>query len=85
MDVMEKATNDKRLIDVNDIYSLFNQNGIARLHVSDIDKIPRVDSVEVVRCEKCVLHRKCFTENVFVFAGIKNPFCCAGKRKEGAD
>lgn len=48
MDVREKATNDKRLIYVNDIYSLFNQNGIARLHVSDIDTIPRVDAVEVV-------------------------------------
>ena len=53
MDVMKKATNDKRLIDVNDIYSLFNQSGIARLHVSDIDTIPRVDAVEVVRCRNC--------------------------------
>ena len=54
MDVREKSSNEKRLIDVNDIYSLFNQNGIARLHVSDIDTIPRVDAVEVVRCRNCI-------------------------------
>ena len=39
----------------------------------------------VVRCEKCVLHGNCVTEDAFVLAGIENPFCCAGKRKEGAD
>lgn len=38
-----------------------------------------------VRCEKCVLHGNCITEDTFVLAGIENPFCCAGKRKEGAD
>ena len=42
-----------RFIDVNDIYSLFNQSGIARLHVADIDTIQRVDAVEVVRCREC--------------------------------
>ena len=54
MDVMEKSSNEKRLIDVNDIYSLFNQSGIARLHVSDIDTISSVDFVEVVRCRDCI-------------------------------
>lgn len=43
-----------------------------------------VDAVPVVRCEKCVLHGNCTTENAFIFAGIENPFCCVGKRKEGA-
>ena len=50
-----------------------------------IDNAPTVDAVPVVRCEKCVLHGNCITEDTFVFAGIENPFCCAGKRKEGAD
>lgn len=54
MDVRKKSSNEKRLIDVNDIYSLFNQNGIVRLHVSDIDTIPRADAVEVVRCRDCI-------------------------------
>ena len=54
MDVRKKSSNERWLIDVNDIYSLFNQNGIARLHVSDIDTIPRADAVEVVRCRDCI-------------------------------
>ena len=44
-----------------------------------------IDAVPVVRCEKCVLHGNCVTEDAFVLAGIENPFCCVGKRKEGAD
>ena len=50
-----------------------------------IEQAPTVDAVLVVRCEKCVLHGNCITEGAFVFAGIENPFCCVGKRKEGAD
>lgn len=37
-----------RLIDDSDVYALFETSGFARLHVSDIDTIPRVDAVEVV-------------------------------------
>ena len=44
-----------------------------------------IDAVPVVRCEKCVLHGNCVTEDAFVFAGIENPFCCVGEQKEGAD
>ena len=44
-----------------------------------------IDAVPVVRCEKCVLHGNCVMEDAFVLAGIENPFCCVGKRKEGAD
>ena len=43
-----------------------------------------IDAVPVVRCEKCVLHGNCATEDAFVLTGIENLFCCAGKRKEGA-
>ena len=39
---------ERRLIDANDVYALFNPNGMARLHVADIDVIPTVDAVEVV-------------------------------------
>lgn len=48
-----------------------------------IEMQPTVDAVEVVRCWDCVLHGHCITEDVFSFAGISNPFCCAGKRKDG--
>ena len=30
------------LVDVNDVYALFGPSGIARLHVADIDQLPRV-------------------------------------------
>ena len=50
-----------------------------------VNDAPTVDAVPVVRCKKCVLHNNCVTEDAFVLAGIENPFCCAGKRKEGAD
>ena len=45
---------EKRLIDANDVYALFDANGFARLHVADIDTIPTVDASPVVRCKDCV-------------------------------
>ena len=47
-----------------------------------IEQAPTEDAVPVVRCEKCVLHGNCVTEDAFVFAGMENPFCCFGKRNE---
>ena len=90
MDVREQAANEKRLIDVNDIYSLFNQSGFARLHVADIDTIPRVDAVEVVRCFECEKHCESNGKHYCKFWRMYCPddsefFCKAGERKEGAD
>lgn len=53
--------------------------------LAEIEAAQTVDAVLVVRCEKCVLHGNCVTEDAFVLAKIENPFCCAGKRKEGTD
>ena len=86
--------NEKRLIDVNDIYSLFNQNGIARLHVSDIDTIPRVDAVEVVRCRDCIHYFSGACLKIYSDGDVsqyawqernEDDFCSYGERKEGAD
>ena len=49
-----------------------------------IRKQKTIDTVPVVRCEKCVAHGNCFAERVFVYTGIENPYCCAGEQKEGA-
>ena len=46
-----------------------------------VDEQPTIDAVPVVRCDSCVLEGNCFAESNFRFAGIENPFCCAGKRK----
>ena len=43
--------NKKQLIAASAVYSLFDITGFARLHVSDIDTIPRVEAVEVVHPE----------------------------------
>ena len=88
MDVM------KRFIDVNDIYSLFNQNEIARLHVSDIDTIQRVDAVEVVRCRNCIHYFSGACLKIYSDGNVsqdawqernEDDFCSYGERKEGAD
>ena len=51
--------------------------------LAEIEAAQTVDAIPVVRCEKCVLHGNCVTEDAFILAGIESPFCCAGKRKEG--
>ena len=48
-----------------------------------LEAAPTVDAVEVVRCKDCVTHDLCIVEDHLVFAGLENPFCCAGKRKDG--
>ena len=37
-----------RLLNEDDVYALFAPNGTARLHVADIDALPRVEAKEVV-------------------------------------
>ena len=86
--------NEKRLIDANDVYALFDKNGFARLHVGDIDTIPRVDAVEVVRCAKCKRCMMCYPEKQIgkeatpgwyckEFKGWRRPddFCSYGERR----
>ena len=83
-----------RLIDANKLIDFIDVGHLrhpGELCYSEVDvanillHAPTIDAVPIVRCEKCVLHRNCTTEDSFAFAGIKNPFCCVGKQKEGAD
>ena len=53
------------------------------LSTMSLADVPIIDAVPVVRCKNCVVHGNCFTEDTFRFVGIENPFCCAGKRKDG--
>ena len=55
--------------------------GVGLILAETVDKAPTIDAVPVVRCEKCVLHGNCVTEDAFVLSGIENPFCCVGKLK----
>ena len=81
--------NEKQLIDANDVYSLFDVNGFASLHITDIDVIPRVDAVEVVRCRDCLYsterygHLKCINGVSYRNTWNKPDFFCAnGERKD---
>lgn len=73
---------EKRLVNVNDVYSLFDRDGTAKLHVADIDLIPRVDAVEVVRCKDCKHFRKCSIYAIGNFC--VDDFCAYGERKDNA-
>lgn len=42
----------------------------------------KIDAVEVVRCNDCMQHNKCTFESWFSVAGIKNGYCCMGKRRD---
>lgn len=66
----------------------YDAKWFTRLHdrqreiIGIIENQPTVDAVEVVRCEDCKIHNNCITEDAFKFAGIKNSFCCVGKKVE---
>ena len=47
-----------------------------------IDEAPTADVVEVVRCRDCYMHDRCYTEEVFEFAGMPDGFCCVGKMRD---
>ena len=70
---------------------MFDKSGFARLHVADIDTIPRVDAVEVERCKDCKHWLKdvagctdfvgrCELANYMVGAV---GYCVYGERKDG--
>ena len=89
MNVREKATNEKRLIDANALISEYDrvhigEPGKARKLIADA---PTVDAVEVTRCRECKYHKD---TNVTGFVrcclyGLimrYNDFCSYSKRKE---
>ena len=53
--------------------------------ISVIDRVPAADVLEIVSCNDCVLHGNCMTEDTFKIVRIENPYCCAGKKKEGSE
>ena len=53
--------------------------------LAEIEAAQTIDAVPVVRCDSCVLEGHCVAESYFKFAGIENPFCCAGKMLKLSD
>ena len=100
MDVREKQSSEKRLIDANALLRHKRKMSGAdfggefwdeAVLISDIKNAPTVDAVEVVRCWEC---KHCDPENyhcdhpmgtVAPLRREPDDFCSYGKRKEGAD
>ena len=98
MDVREKQSSDKRLIDANAFLKDILTAGIGKTIIeyseSDIGymirKRPTVDAVEVTRCRDCKYHEEEGIEMVYcpnmIGGWVENEwFCANGKRKEGAE
>lgn len=100
MDVREKSSNGKRLIDANRAMEIVRNQGIAHTnayHLTNyatliLREAPTVDAVEVVRCRDCFYYTpvndkigKC----VFLIGEhqyvVPDGYCYLGERKEGAD
>ena len=92
MDVKEKVSNEKRLIDANALIKEANEDGAyGYVDAFQIANAPTVDAVEVIRCRDC---NHCDPENyhcdhpMSTAAPLRrkpDDFCSYGKRKEGAD
>ena len=97
MDVREKASSKKRLIDIDAFLEKMKRTSRYFDVVFDVEEMPTVDAVEVVRCQECKYHyweqEPCHGKSVHYcklphMRGVevfKEFFCYYGERKEGAD
>ena len=84
MDVREKASNEKRLIDADELIKEANTDvAYGYVDAKKIADAPTVDAVEVVRCKDCK-HR--YSDSWCEYVDDDDNFYCArGERKGGAD
>ena len=82
MDVREKQSSEKRLIDYYYLAEKIECPGEPLVYWHDIEAAPTVDAVTVVRCRDC---RKFKTYGCRMVASGYDDFCSYGERKEGAD
>ena len=92
MDVREKTTSEKRLIDANALIAEYD-----RVHIGEpgkarklMEDAPTVDAVEVVRCRDCKYHEDTLVIGfehccLYDLTMRYNDFCSYGKRDGGAD
>ena len=97
MDVREKSSSEKRLIDANALISYIDEcSQESRFRVyygyakSCIDDAPTVDAVPVVRCRDCKYHEDTHVTGfehccLYDLTMRYNDFCSYGKRDGGAD
>ena len=97
MDVREKLSTEKRLIDADAFLEKMKRTSRYFGVVFDVEDMPTVDAVEVVRCRECKHHyweqEPCHGKSVHYcnlphMSGVevfKEFFCYYGERKEGVD
>ena len=97
MNVREKPSTKKRLIDADAFLEKMKRTSRYFDVVFDVEEMPTVDAVEVVRCRECKHHywkqEPCHGKSVHYcklphMRGVevfKEFFCYYGERKEGAD
>ena len=92
MDVREKITSEKRLIDYYYLAEKIECTGVPLVYWDDIEAAPTVDAVEVVRCRECKqgeIDDQDFPDQYYCHAGCGwnngDFYCSYGERKEGAD
>lgn len=87
MDVREKQSSEKRLIDYHYLEEKIECPGVPIVYWDDIEAAPTVDAVEVVRCSECKYrteHSNCGHPRHEVLPPVyPNDFCSYGERREG--
>ena len=98
MDVREKQSSEKRMIDANALREKCDSTH-RFVWMRDIDDAPTVDAVEVVRCRECKYWKhsgskagNSFSDMEYIggceftkYYRRESDFCSYGERKEGAD
>lgn len=93
MDIREKSSNEKRLIDADAFLEKMKRTSRYFDVVFDVEEMPTVDAVEVVRCRECkhrgtddcIFHIKGEPADEELLLKLDNDFCSYGERKEGAN
>lgn len=91
MDVREKSSNGKRLIDAEAFLEKMKRTSRYFDVVFDVEEMPTVDAVEVVRCCECKWWHEDddvgYCDNPDGLDNYAKPdeFCSYGERKEGAE
>ena len=99
MDVREKASSKKRLIDADAFLEKMKRTSRYFDVVFDVEEMPTVDAVEVVRCRECQHWKPSGSKAGNSFADMEyiggceftkycrreSDFCSYGERKEGAE
>lgn len=90
MDVREKLPSEKRLIDADAFLEKMKRTSRYFDVVFDVEEMPTVDAVEVVRCKDCIKRYDtdecpmCFlNRGLYIECTEDDGFCDLGERKDG--